>query len=219
MGSAAIEEQATEQQQTDAAEKATADAAAAQASTDAAAKEAADKAAAEAAKPVEYKLELPANAVLDATAIEKMTATARASGFSPEQAQTALDLANTFASEQREQLLAAYQPGGAEWGKQLDGWKAETLADATLGKTEAERLAAVQKGAQVIDRFVKASPELGTQFKEFLNASGFGEHRVVAHFFKWLGDAASEGTVVDGAPPGGKPKTIGGKMYPNLPES
>lgn len=165
-----------------------------------------------------FTLALPENAVLDATAIERTTAIARESGLSNEQAQKALELANTLAAEQRDAALAAIQPGGAEWARNLDNWKAETLADPTLGATLEERTAAIQRGAAVIDRFAQANPEQGAKIKEFLNTTGLGEKRELAHFFSWLGKAAAEPQSIPG--PGTQqpgPSSPAKALYPNLP--
>jgi hypothetical protein len=133
-------------------------------------------------------------------------------------AQKVLDLVNQEATTReqaaRESVLKDHQPGGAAWSTMLDSWKAETLADQTLGTTPEERTAAVQKGAQVIDRFEKANPEMGKAMKQFLNASGLGEKREVVHFFTWLGKVAGEKpTVVPSGGSSGGPGSAVAQRY------
>lgn len=136
-----------------------------------------------------------------------MAAIARTPGLSTQQlAQQSLELANTLASERIQAALTDMQPGGAAWSRTLDGWRAETLADASLGATPEERTAAIQRGVQIIDRFAAAQPQHGAAMKQFLNDTGLGEKREVAHFFAWLGKAA------------GEPQTLGGPVTDNAGE-
>jgi hypothetical protein len=165
---------------------------AAQATADAAATAAAAKTV-----PAKYDLKLPDKSTLDATVLERTAAIARELGLSDSAAaQKVLDLvhqeATTRETAARAAVLADHQPGGTAWSSMLDNWKAETLADATLGKTPEERTAAIQRGVGVIDKFAKANPEMGAAFKQFLNTSGLGEKREVVHFFKYLGEVAGE---------------------------
>ena len=136
-----------------------------------------------------------------------MAAIARTPGLSNAQiAQQGLELANTLASEQVARALTEMQPGGAAWSRTLDTWRAETLADPALGATPEERTAAVQRGVQIIDRFAAANPAQGAAMKKFLNDTGLGEKREVAHFFAWLGKAS------------GEPQTLGGPVTDNAGE-
>lgn len=136
-----------------------------------------------------------------------MAAIARTPGLSTEQlAQQSLELANTLAQERIEAALTDLQPGGAAWTRNLDAWRAETLADPTLGATPEARTAAIQRGVQIIDRFTQANPEHGAKMKTFLNDTGLGEKREVAHFFAWLGRVS------------GEPQTLGGPVSDNAGE-
>lgn len=167
---------------------------------------------------VEYTLALPEHSVLDAAAIERTVAIAREQGLSPAHAQAALNLANTEATALRDATLAAYQPGGAEHAKIVEGWQAETLADPALGATPEARQATIQRAIGVIDRFAVANPAEGTALKQALNDTGFGSKREVVRFMAWLGESAREGTIVQGddAPP--PPKSVAARLYPNLPQ-
>jgi hypothetical protein len=117
------------------------------------------------------------------------------------------------ARAQRDALLAAHTPGGAEWVKQNDTWRAQTLADPALGATPEERDAAIAKGTQVIRRFAEADPDGGGTLMQFLDDSGLQHHPGVVRFFAWLGKSAGEGTMIHATPESGKrdPKDV---MYP-----
>lgn len=122
-----------------------------------------------------------------------MAALARTPGLSTEQiAQQSLELANTLASERIEAAIADLRPGGAGWQANLDTWRNETLADSSLGATQEERTAAIQRGVNIIDRFEQANPEQGAAMKKFLTDTGLGNKREVAHFFAWFGRVAGE---------------------------
>lgn len=148
-----------------------------------------------------YDLKLPENAVLDAAATERTTAFARTSGLSPEQAQQVLAFANQEVAAQRDALLAAHQPGGAAWEKQLNDWRAQTLADSALGATPEERTATIARGTSVLKRYAAANPDDAQAMTSFLDTSGLGEHPAAVRFFAWLGKAAGEGTLPPPAPP------------------
>lgn len=167
--------------------------------------------------PETYDLKLPENAVLDAARLDQIAATARARGWSNEDAQAAVDLANQEAATARDAVLAAHAPGGEAWTKMLDGWRAETLADATLGKTPEERTLAIQKAAAVIDKFAEVNPAMGVRIKEFLNSTGLGEKAELVHMLSWLAKTAGESPLVIGAPPGAASKSLVDVFYPNGP--
>ncbi len=135
---------------------------------------------------------LPKDSALDTKALERTVAIARERGLSREQAQSVVDLVHSEVVQQRTTLLAAHQPGGAEWTKQLDAWKAQTLADPSLGKTPEERKASIQLGASVLKKYAAAEPDESKGIMSFLNDSGLGEHPAVAKFFRWLGKSAGE---------------------------
>jgi hypothetical protein len=170
----------------------------------------------EPAKPIEYALTLPKDSTLDAAFLERTVAIARERGLSPEQAQATVDLVNQEAVSQRAALLTAYQPGGAEWTKQVDAWRAETLADVTLGKTPEERTASLAMGKSVLDRYTVANPAEAEGMKAFLDNSGLGDHPATMRFFKWLGEAAGEKPVVIGGDGGPSQADKLKQMYPSM---
>lgn len=136
--------------------------------------------------PIEYKLSLPKDSPLDPAVLERTVAIARARGLSPEQAQAAVDLVHAESATHSAAVLAAHQPGGAAWTKQLDAWKAETLADPSLGKTPEERVQTVQRAGLVLAKFKEANPDMGASVEAFLKTSGIGERREVMHLLSWI---------------------------------
>lgn len=142
---------------------------------------------------------LPKDATIDSAVLERTVAIARERGLSTEQAQATVDLINEQVGASRTALLAAHQPGGAEWTKQLDAWKADTLADETLGKTPEERKAAIDLGGSVLKQFKAVNPAMGEAMDTFLTTTGIGERKELAHFLAWLGKSAAERPVVLGS--------------------
>ena len=164
---------------------------------------------------VQYDLTLPENSTLDPAAVERTVAYARERGLTPEQAQAALELASQEATTALEARLAAFQPGGAEHARIVEGWKTETLADPVLGATPEERTAAIQKGHLVVEKYRQHNPEHADAFVGMLNDSGYGNHRDVARFFAWLGRTASESPLIFGThAPTAKPTPQ--KFYPGM---
>ena len=115
--------------------------------------------------------------------------------------------------------MKAHQPGGAEWTKQLDSWRNETMADPHLGKTPDERKANIQKGVDVIRRYGSSDPAGEKTFKEFLDNSGIGEHPAAVRFFAWLGRAMGEQQPIIGSPPGSGKKSDAELFYGSTPET
>lgn len=149
--------------------------------------------------PEKYELKLPDDASIDATVLERTATVAKELGLSQDAAQRTLELLNaevtTRVAAERDAVLKAHQPGGEEWGKMLDGWRAETLADTSLGKTEDERKATIQKGVAVVEKYSELNPTDAPAMKEFLNVSGLGEHPAAVRFFAWIGKQMGEGAM------------------------
>lgn len=184
---------------------------------------AAADAAAEAAKakapkvPDKYNLKLPEASTLDASALERTAAIARALGLPDDAAaQKVVDLVHQEAAAREAAVLADHAPGGAAWTKQVDAWKAETLADPALGATPAERTAAIQKGHGILVKYGEQHPAEKAAMTEFLNNSGLGDHPAANRFFAWLGKVAGELPLV--APGVGSAGTVpvAQKIYPTM---
>ena len=139
--------------------------------------------------PVDYKLQLPESAAFTPDAVERAVTLARELNLTPEAAQKVL---NHYDSEAAARLTAAHQALQSQHAQQVADWRKATLSDPSLGKTPDERKAAIDRGISVLDRYAKDNKENGEKMRTFLNESGFGNHPVLAHFFSWLGKAASE---------------------------
>ena len=144
------------------------------------------------------KVTLPKDSAIDPAVLERTVAIARDRGLSVKDAQAMTDLVSQEIASTRADLMAAHQPGGAEWTKQLDAWKAQTLADPSLGKTPDERKASIELGASVLKRYAAAEPAESEGIMSFLNDSGLGEHPAVAKFFRWIGKSAGERPLSNG---------------------
>ncbi len=138
--------------------------------------------------PDKYELKLPDGSPLDAAATERIAATARELGLSNDAAQKMVDLSN------------------AELVRQEEAWKAEALADPTLGATPEERKATVDRGRAVLRKFSEASPSDAEAFADFLEGTGLGSNPATVRFFAWLGKAMGEGKVIVAGPGEGQKK-------------
>lgn len=155
----------------------------------------------EAATPaaeIVYDLTLPANAAIDAAALERTAAFAKAQGLSAEAAQAVVELANTEVAAARDAALAAYLPGdpgknippGAEWVKQDTAFRAAALADPELGAGNPEQLATAAANAR------RAFAQYGDpEAAAFFDRSGLGSHPAVLKFLVRVHAASSEGSL------------------------
>src|SRR5690606_18974732 len=120
---------------------------------------------------------------LTADQLTRIAAIASERGLTQEAAQQALPALEQILTAEREAAeaaaVAAYQPGGEKWQQQVEDWKAQALSDPSLGKTEDERVAAIQRGSQVLQRYAQAHPERKAEIDSFLNDSGLGNHPAV----------------------------------------
>jgi hypothetical protein len=164
-----------------------------------------------------YTLKLPDDSTADATLIERTGAIARDLGLSNEAAQKALEFVHQEAEARADAEVKSYQPGGAEWKKRVDVWKAETLADTTLGKTPEERQAALSHGDRVLREYAKKNPADEQNILDVLDKSGIAYHPAFARLIVFFGRAMGEPTeLVRGGAPMSKPKTPAQQMYPDL---
>ena len=163
--------------------------------------------------PETYELTLPENAALDAGSVERTAAFARSRGLSNDAAKAALELANTEVASAKDALLKDYQPGGAVWIKQVEGWKADSMADVSLGATPQERTATIQKGVGVLNRFAESHPEQKASVDAFLNGTGLGNHPAMVKLFAWLGESAAEGSLITSALDGSPTKSDAELFY------
>lgn len=153
---------------------------------------AADKAKAEKAEkdqkqegaPEKYEFTAGEGVELDADALKDFEPVARDLNLTNEQAQKLVDA--------YPKILAGVQQRQAEaWQKQTEGWAETVKADKEIG---GDKLTANLSAAQrALDQF--GTPEL----KEYLNATGLGNHPDLVKTFVKIGKAMSEDGMVDGS--------------------
>lgn len=154
---------------------------------------AADKAKAEKAEkeqkqegaPEKYEFKPAEGQELDTAALEQFEPIARELNLTNEQAQKMVDLYGT-------KIMPMVQKQQAEaWQKQTEGWAETVKADKEIG---GDKLTANLSAAQrALDQF--GTPDL----KEYLNATGLGNHPDLVKTFVKIGKAMSEDGMVDGS--------------------
>lgn len=116
------------------------------------------------AKPVvpeKYDLKLPEGSLLHASHVDKFSTDAKSLGLSQDQAQALLNRESQLKSEFQSELIKQHEQNVSQWAVQAK-------ADQEIGGANFGR--AVELSKRFIDKH--ASPE----FKEMLNASGYGDH-------------------------------------------
>lgn len=134
--------------------------------------------------PEKYKFTAGEGVELDADALKDFEPVARDLNLTNEQAQKLVDA--------YPKILAGVQQRQAEaWQKQTEGWAETVKADKEIG---GDKLTANLSAAQrALDQF--GTPEL----KEYLNATGLGNHPDLVKTFVKIGKAMSEDGMVDGS--------------------
>lgn len=178
----------TEQQQTQEQPKANPDAEAQKTEAEIAAeKEAAEKAEKDKkpdGAPEKYEFKPAEGQELDSAALEQFEPIARELNLSNEQAQKMVDLYGT-------KILPMVQKQQAEvWQKTTEQWAADVKADKKIGGDKLTGNISVAQRA--LDTF--GTPEL----KEYLTASGLGNHPELVKAFVKIGKAMSEDGMVTG---------------------
>jgi len=143
--------------------------------------------------PVEYTLALPTGAVLEASAIERTTAFAKATGLSPAAAQHALNHANAEVAADRAQQKAAQAEAFKTMATKT--WVEEIRADATFGGEK--YLTTVEEVKRAADRFLTDADRV------VLNQTGWGNHPLLVKMFARIGQAMKNDTFVQGGASGG----------------
>ncbi|MGM8835692.1 peptidase [Enterobacter hormaechei subsp. steigerwaltii] len=134
--------------------------------------------------PEKYEFTAGEGVELDADALKDFEPVARDLNLTNEQAQKLVDA--------YPKILAGVQQRQAEaWQKQTEGWAESVKADKEIG---GDKLTANLSAAQrALDQF--GTPEL----KEYLNATGLGNHPDLVKTFVKIGKAMSEDGMVDGS--------------------
>ncbi|ELH6290415.1 peptidase [Escherichia coli] len=135
--------------------------------------------------PEKYEFTAGEGVELDSEALEQFEPIARELNLTNEQAQKMVDLYGT-------KIMPMVQQQQAEaWQKQTEGWAETVKADKEIG---GDKLTANLSAAQrALDQF--GTPEL----KEYLNATGLGNHPDLVKTFVKIGKAMSEDGMVDGS--------------------
>ncbi|HGM4941631.1 TPA: peptidase [Serratia marcescens] len=148
------------------------------------AKDKADKEAAEKAEkekkpaaPEKYEFSVPEGQELDANALAVFEPIAKELGLSQEQAQKLVDIYPQIQQQQAE-----------AWSKQVADWGEQVKADKEIGGDKFN--ASVGAAQRALDQF--GNPEL----REYLNASGLGNHPALVRFCAKVGKAMAEDTFV-----------------------
>ncbi|MEM5523803.1 peptidase [Enterobacter hormaechei] len=135
--------------------------------------------------PEKYEFKPAEGQELDTAALEQFEPIARELNLTNEQAQKMVDLYGT-------KIMPMVQKQQAEaWQKQTEGWAETVKADKEIG---GDKLTANLSAAQrALDQF--GTPDL----KEYLNATGLGNHPDLVKTFVKIGKAMSEDGMVDGS--------------------
>ncbi|WP_347299399.1 hypothetical protein [Clostridium perfringens] len=148
------------------------------------AKEKADKEAAEKAEkekkpaaPEKYEFTPPEGQELDANALAVFEPIAKELGLSQEQAQKLVDIYPQIQQQQAE-----------AWSKQVADWSEQVKADKEIGGDKFN--ASVGAAQRALDQFGN------TELREYLNASGLGNHPALVRFCAKVGKAMAEDTFV-----------------------
>lgn len=134
--------------------------------------------------PEKYEFKAGEGVELDTEALKDFEPVARDLNLTNEQAQKLVDA--------YPKILAGVQQRQAEaWQKQTEGWAETVKADKEIG---GDKLTANLSAAQrALDQF--GTPDL----KEYLNATGLGNHPDLVKTFVKIGKAMSEDGMVDGS--------------------
>lgn len=155
----------------------------------------------ESGKPVipdSYDLKLPENALLSDTG--KVADFAKAQGLTQDQAQAAVEYANTVLSDYKDTVTTQLNDMRETWRQQTESDK-DIGGEAFKGNAELARRA--------LDKF--ASEE----FHKLLKESGYGNHPEVVRTFVNIGKAMSEDKFESGNKGGNQSTDVADKLYPN----
>lgn len=150
--------------------------------------------------PEKYEFKAGKNGELDQEALKGFEPLARELNLTNEQAQKMVDLYG-------EKLLPQIQKQQTEaWQKTTEQWAADVKADKEIGGDKL--VSSLSVAQRALDQF--GTPEL----KEYLNATGLGNHPELVKAFVKIGKSMSE----DGMVTGSKTTTqsVAQRMYPNM---
>lgn len=163
--------------------------------------------------PEKYDLKLADGVTLDTAIIDKTAETARALGLSQAHAQQTLDFVAKTVADERAAAIAAHQPGGSEYAKQQETWRAAALADPEIGGSEEKLSANVEQAKKVLVTFFPPA------VSEFLHNTGMGSNPHLIRGLAALGRAMSEGRFIVGGGVGTSDDDKLSKLYPSMARS
>jgi hypothetical protein len=155
--------------------------------------------------PEKYEFKAPEGMTIDEKALGEFTPVFKEIGLSQENAQK---LVNAYAPYMKQMAEQASKEAVESYKTTVEGWKQETQKE--LGADAQQKMALA----------AKAINKLGTPaLKEFLNETGFGNHKELVSFFVKVGSMLKEDSVVDGKSGTSSPSTDedrAKKLYPTM---
>jgi len=139
----------------------------------------------------EIKLELPKDALLDATDVEGTLSFAKEHGLSQKQAEAALTRQNVAVSAFRDRMVERHD-------KQVNGWAKELQDDPEFGRTNFAANSALAK---------KALMEFFPKMVDELRVTGYGNHPELVKGLKRIGAMISNDQAVIAQPKAENPKS------------
>jgi hypothetical protein len=143
----------------------------------------ADPAAQKPVVPEKYDLKLPEGSLLDAKAVEKVSAFAKEKGLTNELAQAVLDQR----SEERAEVLASQK---ADLDLKVNKWMEEASLDPEIGGAAFKENAELAK--RVVDKYATDS------FKKMLSETGIGNYPDFVRIFVKIGKEMADDTPLTG---------------------
>lgn len=155
------------------------------------------------AAPVDYKLALPKDSLLEPSVIDEIVSYAKEQGLSNEAAQTLV--------EREHKAVARHEEAKDKEVEEIrKGWKEDTKADKELGGDNLNKSS--ETALRVIDRFATKG------FKTMLSDTGFGDHPEVVRIFKRIGDTMTDDQfVMAKAQTGNQEKSDADVLYGEAP--
>ncbi len=162
--------------------------------------------------PEAYKLQLPDDSLLDASALDRVTELAKSLKVTSDESAQAIALAlHTEVAGYQQQLMEANAKGGELWKARVQEMEQAALSDPDIGGTTEKLQQSVQQSRQVLDRFGDAG------VRDFLEETGLGSSPALIKMLTRIYRAMGEDSMVvpDGTP---KPaaKTLAERIYSNL---
>lgn len=142
---------------------------------------------------VVYALTLPKDAAIEADAVERLTAFAKANSLSPETAQKALEHANAEVAADRAKQTEANTQAFQTLARET--WVNELKADKEFGGEKFD--ATVIESKRAADRFITAEE------KKILDETGWGNHPLLVRIMARVGRGMGNDTLVTGGGMGG----------------